>query len=472
MLHPGIVDQKLLKEVKLGRIAGPFSEPPFPEYFNVSPIGLQPKKNPGDYRLIHHLSHPHGNSVNHYIPEELTTVQYASISKAISSIQEFGPGCFLAKSDIKSAFRIVPVHPSVHQLLGIQWREFYYYDRFLPMGASSSCAIFERFSTALEWIAAQEIKQCHIHHVLDDFIFVSASESSCLHALQQFESICAYIGVPLAPEKTEGPSQVLTFLGIELDTIAMEARLPEDKLRKCHLLITRALGKKSIQVRPLQSIIGTLNFACNVILPGRAFLRRLIHLLIGKSNPHHHVSLSAGAKSDLRTWEAFLDNFNGKSFFLEQRWVTSRSLLLYTDAAGSLGYGATFGRAWFYGKWPPAWRSYCITILELYPIVVAVETWANQMTNKCVLFYSDNQSVVAIINSLTSKDVKVMVLVRRLVLTCLKHNILFQAKHVPGALNTLPDLLSRLKIAQFKALTGKTVDSEETQVPPPPTELL
>ena len=56
--YPNIVSQKIAKEVKLGRIAGPFSEPPF-EKFTISPIGLQPKRQPGEFRLIHHLSYPH-----------------------------------------------------------------------------------------------------------------------------------------------------------------------------------------------------------------------------------------------------------------------------------------------------------------------------------------------------------------------------------------------------------------------------
>jgi hypothetical protein len=472
--RPQVVGQKLAREIALGRVVGPFSTPPppFSPDFNVSPIGLQPKKIPGDFRLIHHLSHPPGNSVNFFIPQELSSVQYTPISAAISSIQAMGRGCFLAKSDIKSAFRLIPLHPSVYPLLGMSWQGKYYFDRCLPMGASSSCAIFECFSTALQWLVSQEISDCHVHHVLDDFIFISSSRRSCLLGLQHFQSICALLGVPLAPDKTVGPSQVLTFLGIELDTSASEARLPQDKLDKCLLLISQTLSSKSLKLKSLQSIIGTLNFACSVVLPGRAFLRRLIQLLIGKKKPNHHISLSAGAKSDMRTWKAFLDHFNGKSFFLQQRWATSISLQLYTDAAASLGYGAIFGQAWFYGEWPNLWKAYSITILEFYPILVAVETWASRMSNRCILFYTDNQAVVSIINSQTCKDTKVMLLMRRLVLTCLKHNILFQAKHVPGVNNTLPDLLSRLKLSQFKAAAGCHMDQSATQVPMPPPELL
>ena len=42
--------------------------------------------------------------------------------------------------------------------------------------------------------------------------------------------LCNDLGVPLALEKVEGPSTTISFLGILLDTVRMDIRLPEDKL--------------------------------------------------------------------------------------------------------------------------------------------------------------------------------------------------------------------------------------------------
>ena len=47
--------------------------------------------------------------------------------------------------------------------------------------------------------------------------------------------------MPKAPEKTEGPSPVLTFAGIELDCSRNEARLPHEKVEKCPLAFTVCL---------------------------------------------------------------------------------------------------------------------------------------------------------------------------------------------------------------------------------------
>lgn len=71
--HEAVVRAKLNKEVSLGRVLGPFKDPPLPHLI-VSPLGVVPKKAPGEYRLIHHLSFPLGSSVNDGIPKELCTV--------------------------------------------------------------------------------------------------------------------------------------------------------------------------------------------------------------------------------------------------------------------------------------------------------------------------------------------------------------------------------------------------------------
>ena len=87
--HPETVSQKLIKEINAHRIAGPFSNPPFPN-FVCSPLGVCPKKKPGTFRLIHHLSFPEGQSVNDGISEYASSVQYTTLSHAISQIKKLG----------------------------------------------------------------------------------------------------------------------------------------------------------------------------------------------------------------------------------------------------------------------------------------------------------------------------------------------------------------------------------------------
>ena len=81
-------EQKLHKEVALGRVAGPFESIPFPT-FRVSPVGLVPKKD-GDVRMIHHLSYPTHDSVNYHIDSDICTVKYRNIDEAVLLIQNLG----------------------------------------------------------------------------------------------------------------------------------------------------------------------------------------------------------------------------------------------------------------------------------------------------------------------------------------------------------------------------------------------
>ena len=106
--NPQAVDMKLGQELAANRLAGPFLSPPF-RPFCVSPLGLVPKRAPSDFRLILHLSFPHGRSVNDGIASENTCVLYATVADAIGLIKRAGPGCFMAKTDIKSALHIVSV---------------------------------------------------------------------------------------------------------------------------------------------------------------------------------------------------------------------------------------------------------------------------------------------------------------------------------------------------------------------------
>lgn len=454
---PDIIDSKLEKEITLGRIVGPFGAPPV-DPLMTSPIGVVPKKKPGEYRMIQHLSYPAGISINDGIPREFTSVHYATVDDAIRLIRKTGRGCAMAKTDIQSAFRIIPVHPSDYNLLGFKWRNEWYIDRCLPMGCASSCKIFELFSTSLEWVARNKLNISGIIHILDDFLIVAQSLSVCKSQLVSFLTLCGEIGVPMSPEKTEGPSHILCFAGIELDCCKFEARLPREKIDKCLQAIETSIRKRKITLRDLQSLIGLLNFACTVIMPGRVFLRRLINLTIGVKRPYYKISLNNEVRRDLLVWKQFLDTYNGKTMFLQEAWLSSDVLKFYTDAAQSLGYGIIFNRKWAYGEWPDRWKNKNIAILELFPIVLGLALWHDELANKKILFYTDNESVVQVINNQTSKDQSLLSLVRFLVLTCLKHNILFRARHIRGRDNTLADRLSRLQVDMFRELAPDAED--------------
>ncbi|KAM4038547.1 uncharacterized protein ACNLHF_016903 [Anomaloglossus baeobatrachus] len=253
--HSAVVAEKLGKEVALGRMAGPFQALPFPDLV-VSPLGVVPKKEPGKFRLIHHLSYPRGRSVNDGIPAELCSVVYTSFDEAIRWVKKCGKGALMAKTDIESAFRLLPVHSDCVRLLGCFWEGAYFVDRCLPMGCSISCAFFETFSSFLEWVVRDVSGLSALVHYLDDFLCVGTADSAqCAGILATVEWVADRFGVPLAPEKTVGPTTSLSFLGIVIDSVAWEVRLPEDKVAALKDEVCITVNLMSVIVVNLLAII-------------------------------------------------------------------------------------------------------------------------------------------------------------------------------------------------------------------------
>ena len=460
--NPGLVSEKIQKELAAGRLAGPFLVPPFPKFI-VSPLGLVPKKD-GGQRLIHDLSYPHGNSVNSSIDHADATVCYSSVEDAIQCIISIGSSAFLAKTDIASAFRIMPVSPDEYHMLGIEWQGKFYFDHCLPMGCSTSCRIFTQFSSALKWAAKTKLGISNIVCVLDDFLFIAPSQQICQQYLDSFLDMCRELSIPIAQGKTFSPVQTLSFLGIELDVVRMEARLPQDKLDKCKALVASAFQASNITLHQLQSLIGTLNFACRVVSPGRTFLRRLINLTIGKKSPYYRIHLNSQAKADLAAWSVFLKSFNGRCFFHSQNWLHNDSLHFYSDASKQ-GFGAVFQTHWLYGQFPVDWQAHDIWILELYALVVAFVTWQAYLSDQKLMFHCDNLNIVQVLNSCSSSNPKVMTLVRLLVITAMQVNCKFRSVHVAGAQNQLADYLSRFQVSKF-VQAFPAADPGPTPVPP------
>ena len=111
-LHPSVIDDYLANEVSLGRVAGPFRVPPFPN-LHVSSFGVIPKKGqPGKWHLIVDLSSPGGASVNDGINPDDFTLHYVTVDQVICLVSRFGKGALMAKFDVEAAYRNIAVCPS------------------------------------------------------------------------------------------------------------------------------------------------------------------------------------------------------------------------------------------------------------------------------------------------------------------------------------------------------------------------
>ena len=373
-----------------GRIYGPLSAELL-DKIHISRFGVIPKPHqPGKWRLISDLSSPAGVSVNDEVDSQLCSLSYASVDEAVCCIRRIGRGAALAKFDIASAYRIVPITPSrplaarhdMERLTLRRWSLTIWSEissQTVHGGRGLGCYGFPL------WIMGRHGITEALHY-LDDFLLIGASGGQqCADALKESLRLCEALGVPIAPHKVVGPTTALPFLGILIDTEECMLKLPTDKLLRLKRVIGQWQGKKSCKKRDLLSLIGQLSHACRVVRAGRTFLRRMIDLPLVPKELHHWVRLSKGFQSDLHWWAIFMDGWNGVSMF-DSTIPSPPFATLTSDASGGWGCGAfTSTGEWFQFRWPPAWDHIHITAKELLPIVVACAVWGHRLRGKTIL---------------------------------------------------------------------------------------
>ena len=325
-------------------------------------------------------------------------------------------------------------------------------DTRLSMGGRSSPGIFDTLPRAVEWICKYNYDLQWLCHLLDDFL--SAEPVSLKgHSISTLKNVFALLGIPIAPGKIEGPCTTLEFLGITLDTVLFEARLSTEKVNKLGDTLTSVLGKKKCSKRELLSLVGSLSFACKVVVPGRAFLSRMISLSYSVHELHHKVYLNKQVTQDIHLWKSFIEIWNGKNFFLDKTETSSDNMHFFTDAAGTIGYGGYFQGAWFCKQWEEVQLSYCMTSKELYPIAVAVSLWGPLWSGKRIMVHCDNEGAVKALNKSYSNKPTVADIIRHVTFVCMKYNFILNAIHIPGKQNIKADMLSRFQVKKFLQTT-------------------
>ena len=417
-----------------------------------SGLGAVPKKD-GRWRMILHLSAPAGTSVNDHINKADFSLHYASFDEAVRMLTALGPGALMAKVDLKSAFRMIPVHPEDWELLGMHWRDHFYIDTCLPFGLRSAPFLFNEVASALQWILQHNYAIRDMLHYLDDYLMAGPPDDpACARFLTTFLQVADQLGVLVAMEKVDGPSPTLSFLGLLLDSLRQEIRLPPAKLEAMLLELQRWTARKVATKRELLSLIGKLSFASRAVPAGRLFLRRLITLSTTVSQLHHHIRINAEARADIAWWQSFLPSWNGTAKFVSPDVTTAADFDLFTDASGTLGCGGYFRGEWFHYDWLPHQRQQSIQWKELFAVVAAARTWGSAWTGKRIRFYCDNQAVVLSWEARRCKEPHLMALLRNLFFVAASHHFYVHLTHLPGKTNELADALSRGQYNRFFAL--------------------
>ena len=277
------------------------------------------------------------------------------------------------------------------------------------------------------------------------------------------------MGIPLALEKVAGPSTSLNFLGITLDTVRMEARLPVDKLRRTREQVGSWMQKKKATKREILSLVGVLQHATKIVRSGRTFLSRMYATAAKLREMHFYTRLNKEFRSDLCWWDIFLESWNGISLLQCTTTLipTAHELSIQTDASGSWGCGAFFEGRWLQLEWSEQWFTEHIMAKELLPIVLSCAVWGSTLAQHKVLFQCDNSSVVAALQKGSAKDNTVMHLLRCLWFFVAHYNIVLMPEHIAGVDNCTADHLSRNNMYNFFS-----INPQASHIPTPVGPLL
>ena len=495
LLHDEALE-KVLKEVNLGRIDGPFEGVPacFKDDFHCSPCKIIPKKSPGNYRLLHNYSYPYDQSaVNSNILDVYKRVRYESVRDAVKKICNYYPGLFMAKDDIEDAFRLLPLHYTEFKKLLFSIGDYVYCDLAGSMGCSSICQLWERFATALHYMAKNvhliSSKFCaspvslelgvnslfhrqddclgksagDLCHMADDFLLLNQSEVGCRIDQSNFHWLCHDLGVPIAWDKSCSPATNMDFLGISFDTQNESASIPHEKVAQYLEDISEFLKLKRVSLKQCQSLAGKLSFAASVV-QGRAFLRRLFELIatVARKN-NRFLFVNGELRKDLVTWQTFLCNYNCLTFYRLVDPFVDTNIVIESDAS-NIGFGLVYGSVWIQGYYPAECSAIDFNTRELYPVLVIMEMLGQSWQNSVVRFVTDNSCTLGAINNQSSKSKSSMIIIRRLVILLLKWNIHLKAQHIAGKKNILPDRISRFAVSS-DLLRAYNMNDTPLQIP-------
>ena len=160
--------------------------------------------------------------------------------------------------------------------------------------------IFYSVADLVEWILKHNYGLRCLYHYMDDYLTLGPAHSQeCARNDVIANKLSSRLGRPLHPSKCVGPATVLVFFGIQLDGVALLARLPSEKFASTLQILHDWERSGWCRRHQLESLICTLHHFCQIIPPDRAFLRRMINLLCCFRNPAHPIRLNKELHKDL-----------------------------------------------------------------------------------------------------------------------------------------------------------------------------
>ena len=449
-----IIQTKLLTEIDRGCISV-VDQPPT----CVHNIFCVPKEDGGG-RAIVDCSRPAGESVNLFTDAVAVKFSYKSVDHVAQAMEK---GDYMATLDIKDAYRAVSIHPRDRERQGLHWAFnqgccTYMEDNRLCMGLSSSPYVFSKLSDFVVRCAIREGVDWVVNY-LDDYCIVSGTLAEGCRSQGKLISILRRLGFQVSFKKLRSPATTIRFLGIDIDSVALEMRLPEDKLGRLRSILRELGNRRKMSRREMERLGGLLAHCSKVVRGGRTFCRRIYDSICSVREPHFMIRLNKGFREDLAWWEKFAAGFNGKARILGK---FAAHIATYSDAS-NFGYGALHGSDWIAGAFnagdddmirgalphhhlaPDAGCTDAhINVREMWAAFAAALRWGGEWKDCSVTMVTDSTTVLAALNTGRSGSPEIMYYIRRLFWLATENNFYFNSVYINTNDNVICDALSRL----------------------------
>ena len=293
--HADVVRQRIREYSAFGAITRLEADHPTP--FGIQPLHviLKPGRKP---RLVIDLS----RNLNQHLAYE-----YFTYSTVRDAMEQSTPNCWYSKLDLTNCFLSFPLHSSALPHFIFRFEDELYQFTRVPFGLSSAPRICTELLAVVAYAMGLDGVDALVRY-LDDFLFIDGEEcanhASLATALRLFDTF----GLVVNPEKTEGPAQRITFLGVLFDSTTQTVACTPERVAELLTLLREAVSQRQPQVTALQTLIGKLQFATQVLPGFRPFTLRLQAVLNarlaaiehgrGTERRHHFQRASAHVRVD------------------------------------------------------------------------------------------------------------------------------------------------------------------------------
>ena len=141
-----------------------------------------------------------------------------------------------------------------------------------------------------------------------------ALPSKAFKSFNRLHQMLVELGIDISDQKVVSPSTSVICLGVEISTTNFTLSIPPAKLEEIIQICKNLVNKTTCSKRDLQSLLGKLLYITKCVRASRIFLNWMLNLLRSMGN-QKTIYLNPEFKRDLRWFQEFVPNFNGKAFF-------------------------------------------------------------------------------------------------------------------------------------------------------------